>query len=64
MRRRSEPHTFEQRIDAQRLRLEQEMANLPSGKQRDAISVRIDQLQAAAEMHDFLRQREEASGLR
>ncbi|MGT2436566.1 hypothetical protein ACU4GH_12385 [Bradyrhizobium betae] len=40
------------------------MANLPSGKQRDAISVRIDQLQAAAEMHDFLRQREEASGLR
>ncbi|WP_426610657.1 hypothetical protein [Bradyrhizobium sp. McL0616] len=55
MRRRSEPHTFEQRIEAQRLRLEYELASLPHGKQRDAVSVRIEQLQVAAEMHDFLR---------
>jgi len=48
MRRRSEPHTFEQRLDAQRLRLEHELASLPQGKQRDAVSVRIEQLQAGA----------------
>lgn len=64
MRRRSEPHTFEQRLEAEKSRLEREMADLPHGKQRDAISVRIDQLQAAAEMYDFLRHREEASALR
>ena len=60
MRRRSEPHTFEQRLDAQRLRLEQELASLPQGKQRDAVSVRIEQLQAAAEMFEFLSPREAA----
>ena len=64
MRRRSEPHTFEQRLDAQRLRLEHELAGLPQGKQRDAVSVRIEQLQAAAEMYDFLKLREQASAVR
>ena len=64
MRRRSEPHTFEQRLDAQRLRLEHELAGLPQGKQRDTVSVRIEQLQAAAEMYDFLKLREHASAMR
>jgi hypothetical protein len=59
MRRRSEPHTFEQRLEAQKLRLEHELASLPQGEQRDAVSVRIEQLQAAAEMYDFLRRPEE-----
>ena len=63
MRRRSEPHTFEQRLDAQRLRLEHELASLPQGEQRDAVSVRIEQLQAAAEMYDFLRLRDQAPPL-
>ena len=63
MRRRSEPHTFEQRLDAQRLRLEHELASLPQGKQREAVSVRIEQLQTAAEMYDFLRLRDQAPPL-
>ncbi len=54
MRRRSEPHTFEQRLDAQRLRLEHEMAGLPQGIERDAVATRIEQLQVAADMYDFL----------
>ncbi|TYL90378.1 hypothetical protein FXB40_32505 [Bradyrhizobium rifense] len=64
MRRRSEPHTFEQRLEAQRLRLELELASLPDGKQRDAVGVRIEQLQAAAEMFDFLSLREPSPTLR
>ena len=60
MRRRSEPHTFEQRLVAQKLRLEHELASLPDGMQREAVATRIEQLQAAAEMYDFLMLREEA----
>ncbi|MDA9493809.1 MULTISPECIES: hypothetical protein [unclassified Bradyrhizobium] len=58
MRRRSEPHTFEQRLDAQRLRLEHELASLPVGVQRDSVAARIEQLQTAAEMFEFLMPRE------
>jgi len=58
MRKRSEPHTFEQRLEQQRRRLEDQLASLPDGRTRDAVATRIEQLQAAAEMHDFLRRRE------
>lgn len=61
MRRRSEPHTFEERLEAQRLRLERELSRLPDGSERDAVAARIERLQAAAEMYDFLMPRE-ASG--
>ena len=54
IRKRSEPHTFEQRLEQHRLRLEVELAGLPSGRQRDLIVTRIEQLQAAVEMHEFL----------
>lgn len=64
MRRRSEPHTFEQRLDAQKLRLEHEMANLPNGIERHALATRIEQLQTAAEMHGFLMLREETAASR
>ncbi|MDH6259760.1 hypothetical protein [Bradyrhizobium sp. BR13661] len=64
MRRRSEPHTFEQRIDAQRQRLERELASLPDGTQRDALSVRIEQLRTASEMFEFLKLREPAATTR
>jgi hypothetical protein len=63
MRRRSEPHTFEQRLEAQRLRLEHELASLPEGKQRDAVSLRIEQLQSAAEMFEFLSPRDSSASL-
>ncbi|MBB4365931.1 hypothetical protein GGD65_007000 [Bradyrhizobium sp. CIR18] len=64
MRRRSEPHTFEQRLRAQKLRLEHELSGLPDGRQRDVILARIDQLQTAAEMYGFLMLREEAAAPR
>jgi hypothetical protein len=53
-RKRSEPHTFEQRLHEQQLRLEAELADMPQGTQREALSARIEQLQAAAEMHAML----------
>jgi hypothetical protein len=57
MRKRSEPHTFEQRLEAQRLRLEAEAAKLPRGSVRDALVKRIEQLQTAADMNMWLSQR-------
>jgi hypothetical protein len=53
-RRRSEPHTFSERLSAQKIRLESELARLPDGKQREIVVARIEQLQSAAEMFDFL----------
>lgn len=64
MRKRSEPHTFEQRILAQKLRLEHELSRLPAGHQRDCVVARIDQLHTAAEMYNFLMPREEAPAAR
>lgn len=64
MRRRSEPHTFEQRLDSQRLRLEDELSGLPDGQKRDTVLARLDQLQTAAEMYGFLMLREQAAAPR
>lgn len=64
MRRRSEPHTFEQRLEAQKLRLEHELSGLPNGRRRDVVLARIDQLQTAAEMYGFLMLREDAAAPR
>jgi len=64
MRRRSEPHTFEQRLEAQRLRLEHELEGLSDGKQRDIVAARIEQLQTAAAMFEFLLPREPSAPLR
>jgi hypothetical protein len=54
MRKRSEPHTFEQRLTEQRLRLEAEAASLPLGEARDVIAKRIERLQHAADMSLWL----------
>jgi hypothetical protein len=59
MRKRSEPHSFEQRLEQQRLRLEDELARTPAGRLRDLIATRIEQLQAAAEMNEFLTLRQQ-----
>jgi hypothetical protein len=64
MRRRSEPHTFEQRLDAQRLRLERELSGLPVGVQRDSVTARLEQLHTAAEMFEFLMPRESVAPTR
>jgi hypothetical protein len=54
MRKRSEPHTFEQRLVEHRLRLEAEASAMPGGDMRDAIAKRIEQLQFAAEINAWL----------
>ena len=64
MRRRSEPHTFEQRLEAQRLRLEHELESLSDDKQREVVAARIEQLQTAAAMFEFLLPREPSAPLR
>lgn len=64
MRKRFEPHTFEQRLKAQKLRLEHELSGLPDGRQRNVVLARIDQLQTAAEMYGFLMLRDEAAASR
>jgi hypothetical protein len=54
MRRRSKPHTFEQRLAEYRQRLEGEALELPDGEMRIAIAKRIEQLQLAAEINAWL----------
>jgi DNA-binding protein H-NS len=56
MRKRSEPHTFEQRLAEQKLRLEREASELPEGELREAIARRIEQLQRAADINEWLSQ--------
>ena len=55
MRKRSEPHTFEQRLNEQRLRLERQSLEMPDGDARNALAKRIEQLQLAAEMNAWLK---------
>jgi len=54
MRKRSKPHTFEQRLEEFRRHLEDQLTRAPQGEQRDAVMARIDQLRTAAEMHAML----------
>jgi len=64
MRKRSEPHTFEQRLAEERLRLEAEAAKLPGGPARDAIEKKIEQLRVAADMNLWLSRASPASDSR
>ncbi len=57
MRKRSEPHSFEQRLEEHRQRLEAEAAKLPRGSERDAVMQRIELLQRAVDMNIWLSQR-------
>ncbi|MGY3532486.1 MULTISPECIES: hypothetical protein [Bradyrhizobium] len=57
-RKRSEPHTFEQRLEEHRVRLESQLAELPSGAERDQIAARIEQLRTAVELNAMLSTRE------
>ena len=53
-RKRSEPHTFEQRLEEHRVRLENLHAQLPPGAEREQIIARIDQLKTAVELNAML----------
>jgi hypothetical protein len=53
-RKRSEPHTFEQRLEEHRIRLESQLARLPRGVEREQIAARIEQLRTAVELNAML----------
>ncbi|MCC8965634.1 hypothetical protein H8A95_25795 [Bradyrhizobium sp. Pear76] len=53
-RKRSEPHTFEQRLEEHRVRLEGQLARLPRGVAREQIMARIEQLKTAVELNAML----------
>ena len=53
-RRRSVPHTFEDRIAAEKSRLEAKAANLPLGAQKDALLKKIEQLETASHINKWL----------
>ncbi len=53
-RKRSEPHTFEQRLEEHRVRLEAQLVRLPRGVAREQIIARIEQLKTAVELNAML----------
>ncbi len=53
-RKRSEPHTFEQRLEEHRMRLESQLARLPQGAEREQTAARIEQLRPAVELNAML----------
>ena len=53
-RRRSAPHTFEDRIAAEKAKLEAKVAKLKPGPQMDALREKIRQLETASHMNEWL----------
>ena len=53
-RRRSVPHTFEDRIAAEKAKLEAQVAKLRPGPQMDELLKRIGQLETAAHINEWL----------
>jgi hypothetical protein len=53
-RRRSTPHTFEERITAEKARLESQVARLKPGPERDGVLKKISQLETAAHINEWL----------
>jgi hypothetical protein len=53
-RRRSVPHTFEDRIAAEKAKLEAQVAKLRPGPQMDELLKKIRQLETAAHMSEWL----------
>ena len=53
-RRRSVPHTFEEKIAAEKAKLEAQVAKLKPGPQKDALLRKIRQLDTAAHMSEWL----------
>ena len=53
-RRRSVPHTFEDRIAAEKLRLEAQAAELSPSPQKDRLLEKVSQLETAAHINEWL----------
>jgi hypothetical protein len=54
-RRRSVPHTLEENIAAEKVKLEAQLAKLKTGPQMDTLRRKIRDLDSANSMSDFLR---------
>jgi hypothetical protein len=52
-RRRSIPHTFEDQIAAEKMRLEAQVADLPPGPQKDRLLKKIRQLETASHVNEW-----------
>jgi hypothetical protein len=53
-RRRSIPHTFEDRIAAEKARLEAQVARLPDGPKKDELFEKIRRLETASHINEWL----------
>jgi hypothetical protein len=53
-RRRSIPHTFEDRIAAEKARLEAQVAKLKPGPQKDGLLKKMNQLETASHINQWL----------
>ena len=53
-RRRSAPHTFEDRIAAEKVKLEAQLAKLKPGPEMDALRKKLTQLETASHMSEWL----------
>jgi hypothetical protein len=53
-RRRSSTHTFEDRIAAEKVRVEAQVAKLPPGSEKDRLLEKISQLDRASHMNKWL----------
>lgn len=51
---RSHPHTFQERLAAHKTRLEQKAAGLRPGPERDELLRQVEQIDRAADIHDWL----------
>jgi hypothetical protein len=54
MRQRSKPHTFEDRLKTEKVRLEAQASVVPHGPKRDAVLKKIRQLEMASHMSEWL----------
>lgn len=53
-RKRSKPHSFGEQLEAEKLRLKLQAKQLPNGPTKDAVALKIRQLEAAAKMNEWL----------
>ena len=54
MRRRSEPHSFDENLQAERARLEAAFENIEPGPQRDLLERKLRQIETAYHIHEWL----------
>ena len=54
MRRQSKPHTFDERLNEAKARIEAELEPIESGPQRDLLALKLRQIETAREMEDWL----------